>query len=120
MTELATVTFEEHHGVFVAHLRGQIDMSNAETLMGMLGRAIPNTAVGMVLDVSDVIYLDSAGIRLVFELARRVRHRGQRLGLVIGKATAIQRVLQLTDVSAVVPVYGAVEEALAMITAGEP
>jgi anti-anti-sigma factor len=111
MTELATVTFEDRDGIFVAHLAGEIDMSNAESLTKTIGRAVSNQAVGMVVDLSEVTYLDSAGIRLVFELARRLGRRGQRITLVVAERARLQRVLELTDVAAAMPVCRTVEQA---------
>jgi anti-sigma B factor antagonist len=111
MTELATVILEERDGIFVARVRGEIDTSNADGLTGTISRAVSNVVVGMILDLSEVSYLDSSGIRLVFELARLLRQRGQRICLVIGGHSLIQRVLQLTDVPAVMSVCGSVEEA---------
>jgi anti-anti-sigma factor len=111
MTEIASVTFEEQDAIFVARVQGEIDTSNADGLTGTISRAVSNVLVGMILDLSQVTYLDSSGIRLVFELARRLRQRGQWICLVIGGHTPIRRVLQLTDVPAVMPVCASVEEA---------
>jgi anti-anti-sigma factor len=115
MTELATLTFEERTGVFVARLRGEIDMSNAEELSQAIGRTISNAAAGMVLDLSEVTYLDSAGIRLVFELGKRLRQRGQGVSLVIADSTPIRRILQLTDVATMIPVCGSVEQGVSQV-----
>jgi anti-anti-sigma factor len=111
VTELATVAFEELEGVFVARLKGEIDMTNAEELTRMIGRSVSNAALGMVLDLSEVTYLDSAGIRMLFELGSRLRQRGQRMSLAIADETAVRRVLQLTNVGAMIPVYRTVEQA---------
>jgi stage II sporulation protein AA (anti-sigma F factor antagonist) len=120
MTELATVTFEERDGVFIGRLQGEIDMSNAESLTRTIGRSVSKAAAGMVLDLSDVTYLDSAGIRLLFELGRRFRQRGQRITLVLPDGAPIRRVLQLTDVTTMIAVCGTVEQAWSQVVDQEP
>lgn len=120
MSELASVTFEERDGVLVARLNGEIDMTNAEELGRMIGRSVSNTALGIVLDLSHVTYLDSAGIRLLFELGSRLRQRGQRIGLAIGEEAPLRKVLRLTNVAGVMPVSGTVEQARARVVGPEP
>jgi anti-anti-sigma factor len=119
MTEAATATFEEQDGLIVAHLQGEIDLSNADDLSGTIARSVPNAAIGLILNLSEVTYLDSAGIRLLFELARRLRERGQRLSLVVPDQTPLRRVLQLTNVAAMMPLCGTVERARSQILSPE-
>jgi STAS domain len=49
----------------VARLTGEIDLSNAPSLERTMLDSVPNTATGMVVDLSGVSYLDSAGIRML-------------------------------------------------------
>ena len=46
-----------------------------------------------MLDLSEVGYLDSSGVLLIFELATRLRNRGQDLELVVPDDSMIRRVL---------------------------
>ena len=50
---------------------------------GALSESVPNFALALVLDLSDVEYLDSGGIHLIYELREKLRARGQTLQLVI-------------------------------------
>jgi anti-anti-sigma factor len=89
-----------------------VDLSNVPSVRQRLLAAIPNTAKTVVLDLSDTDYLDSSGIRLIFELAERMRTRGQRLELVVPDGSFIRRVLVLTEVQQVVPIATSVDAAL--------
>jgi stage II sporulation protein AA (anti-sigma F factor antagonist) len=120
MSELATVEFEERDGVFVARLKGEIDMTNADELSRLIGRSVSNAALGIVLDLSGVMYLDSAGIRLLFELGNRLRQRGQRIGLAVGEEAPLRKVLRLTNVAGLMPVFETVEQARARVVEPEP
>lgn len=77
-------------------IRGDIDLSNADSLREELSAAIPNVAVGLVLDLSAVQYLDSAGLRLVHHLREDLRARGQRLRLVIPEQCVVHDALRLS------------------------
>ena len=56
-------------GIVTARLSGEIDMSNASDLMDAITKATPNGALGVALDLSEVDYFDSPGIRLLYRLA---------------------------------------------------
>ena len=59
------------------HLEGEIDMSNAAS-SARRSRPRPGDAVAVVLDLSGVDYLDSAGIHVVYELRERLGAAGRR------------------------------------------
>jgi anti-anti-sigma factor len=96
--------------VVVACLRGEIDLANARPIGSVVTGAVPNDATGLVIDLSDVSYLDSSGVHLVFDLSERLAARQQRLALVVPDESRIRRVLDLVNVRAVLPVTPTVEE----------
>jgi anti-anti-sigma factor len=103
----------EHRGdVVVTHVSGEVDLSNAASVTERLIEATPNTATALVLDLSGTRYLDSSGVRMLFELAQRLRNRGQGLKLVVPDESHVKRVLVLTEVERVVPMSSSVEDAL--------
>lgn len=88
----------------VASVVGDVDLSNAEVIAQSLRQLVPNTAAGLVLDLSRVTYLDSTGIRLIFQLARELADRQQDVRVVVVHASPLRRVLLLAGVSAAMPV----------------
>lgn len=88
----------------VVRLRGDIDLSNADAVAEVAEAAVPNTAKGLVLDLSSVTYLDSSGLRVVFRLARRLGDRQQVLRLVVPEGARIGRVLEFAGVRTVAEV----------------
>lgn len=88
----------------VAELRGEIDLANAKMVAREIGAAVPNDAAGAVIDLTDVTYLDSSGVHLIFDLYERLRGRQQRLVLALPEGSRIGRVLELVNVEAVVPI----------------
>jgi len=63
-----------------------------------LSRRLTNVGPGLILDLSEATYLDSAGIEFLFDLARRLRTSGQRLCLVVPARAPMRRVLDLCDI----------------------
>jgi anti-anti-sigma factor len=99
--------------VVVAQVSGEVDLSNAASVTERLIASMPNTATALVLDLSGTDYLDSSGVRLIFELAQRLRNRRQELHLVVPADSNIRRVLMLTEVERVVPMAASVDAAVA-------
>jgi anti-sigma B factor antagonist len=83
VSPLADVTFETLDGVVVARLEGEVDMSNAAELGAAITARVASDARGLVLDLGDVGYVDSAGIHVFFELRERLTRRGQEVRVVL-------------------------------------
>jgi anti-anti-sigma factor len=113
MTTSAEIAIERNGSIVVARLSGEIDMTNVSYIGDELTNAVPNEALGLVIDLSGTRYLDSAAIELLFELARRLDRRRQGLRLALPASSPLRRVLLLTDVQSAAPVHESVEEALA-------
>lgn len=88
----------------VIHLSGEIDMSNAEVLADRVLGVVSNRASGLVLDLSDVTYLDSAGLHMVFGVARCLTARQQSLRLVVPPSSRIARLIDIAGVASVAEV----------------
>lgn len=115
MSRLAEVRVERRDGVPVACLSGQIDMSNRAEVDEGLTRELGNVDHGLVVDLTEVAYLDSAGVTLLFALAERLRDRQLQLRLVVPEGHRIRRVLELVDVRSVAEVDLRLDNALAAL-----
>jgi anti-anti-sigma factor len=109
----ADIACTDMGGWTVARLNGELDMTNCTYVREELTRGVPSEAHGLIADLSRTLYLDSAAIEMLFEMARRLGRRRQRLLIVLPANSPLQRVLQLTDVRAVAPIHETLEEALA-------
>jgi anti-anti-sigma factor len=113
----SNVRIEPGEEIVVAHVAGEIDLSNAGKVGAQLAEAVPNRALGLVVDLAETTYFDSSGVSLVFELAERLRRRQQRLRVVVPDDAPLLRVLRIVDAAGAVPVVGTVEQAEAEIRA---
>jgi anti-anti-sigma factor len=109
---ISDVRFSDRGTAVVARVTGEIDLSNADDIGAAIALEVTNRARVLVLDLAEVEYLDSAGMRLIFRLQERLRARSQTLRLVIPAASAIHDALRLAGVSGVVEVLETVDEAL--------
>jgi anti-anti-sigma factor len=100
---MAELRFEPEGDVVIARVEGEVDGSNAAALRASLTEQVPNTALGLVLDLSGTSYLDSSGIQLLFELAAQLRTRRQLIRLVVPEDAPMRRVLELCDIQSVAP-----------------
>jgi anti-anti-sigma factor len=116
MSELARLEMSGDD-VVVARLSGEIDLSNAAQVGEDLGAGVPNSALGLVIDLTATEYLDSSGVHLVFDLAERLQRRQQQLRVVVPDGAPIRRVLRIVELDGAVPVLATVDEAVAQIRA---
>jgi len=111
---LATVTVEADDNYPVASVRGEVDLSNTVEIEHQLTSAVPNSALGLVLDLTDTTYIDSSGIRFLFTLASSLRTRRQELRIVVPGAPGLRQVLGIANVDAAAPLDETLDEALAL------
>ena len=115
--ELAEVTMEDRDGIAVATVSGEVDMSSVERVAAALTN-LSNLAIGLVVDLCGVEYLDSSGISLLHDLAQRLRRRSQMLVIVCPPGSPPRRMLELTALDAHAVVLDDVERAIEAIRDG--
>ncbi|MCA1726538.1 MAG: STAS domain-containing protein, partial [Actinobacteria bacterium] len=101
-----------HEGVVVVRLSGEVDLENTLELDEALQAALRGNDLGMVLDLSEVRYIDSGGIRVLFKIARTLSEEHRGLALVVPEASPLRRLLKVTRFEAAAPLCGSVPMAL--------
>jgi anti-anti-sigma factor len=91
---LVEIERDEHDGVRVVAVVGELDISNVAALE-QATFDLPNEALGMVLDLSATTFIDSATIGLLFDLHGALARRGQPLRVVCSRGAPARRVLDL-------------------------
>jgi anti-anti-sigma factor len=117
---LADVQITLAPNALVAHVTGEVDMSNAEELGATVIGATPNEARGVVLDLSRVEYLDSAGIYVIYGMRSSLQARGQSLILVIPPRSPVHDALRLAGAQHPGEVAEDVEDGLRVLDQLEP
>jgi len=107
-------------GSLVATLCGDLDIANAGILVDAVfpaAETIP--AAGVVLDFTDVAFMDSSGLRAVLEIARRLEHDAAGLAL-LNPVNAVGKLLSLAGLDGRIPVVGSLEQAETVLAARGP
>src|SRR6185437_10394280 len=117
---LADVQITLSQYALIARLSGEIDMSNAEEMGATVIGATPNEVSGVVLDLSGVEYLDSAGIYVIFGMRASLQARGQTMILVIPPESAVHDALRLSGAERPGKIAETVDAALSTIERPSP
>jgi anti-anti-sigma factor len=117
VSPLARLEMRNERGAIVACVAGELDISNAADLGSALEGAVPHGALGLVLDLSDVTYIDSAGIHLLFRLGGRLTRRRQQLRVVVPDGAPIRKIVTLAGLGWTVPQDKSVPAALTALRA---
>ena len=92
---LARVQSSERDDVRVVAVSGEVDASNVQVLRDAT-LDLRNDALGIVLDLSEASFIDSATIGLLFELDNALSRRRQALRIVCPEGSPADRLLELT------------------------
>lgn len=109
---LADLQITHAETALIAQISGEIDMSNAEQVGASVIEATPHEADGVVLDLSGVDYMDSAGIYVIFGIRTSLQARTQRLILVLPDGSPVHDALRLSGAERPGEVVETVEEAM--------
>jgi anti-anti-sigma factor len=101
----------------VARVTGEIDLANAPHVREEV-LALAAGVNGLIVDLTDVPYLDSAGVKVLFQLARDLRQRDQALLVTIPAGSPLRRVLKITNFHEVAAICDDIEAAFNLIAPG--
>jgi anti-sigma B factor antagonist len=85
------------HEVTVVRVSGEVDLAIAPELRERLRRAIDADGNGVVLDLGDVTFMDSAGLSVLVDARRQLESTHRELRIV-RPTPAVRRLLDLAGV----------------------
>ena len=107
------VTFERRGRIAVATLSGEVDMSNAPSVRQRFSDAITPDDTAVVVDLSGLSFIDSAGLHMLIELGTVLEEKRQRLLLNVPENNPLARVIEIVGMPRSVSVYPDLDSALA-------
>lgn len=110
-----SVDVHEEGGATVLAVTGELDLRTSPELEERLTRAFDGGAELVILDLRQIEFMDSTGLRVLLSAHQRAHETGRRFALVRG-ADQVERVLTLTGVRDLLTVVDAPED---LLTAGE-
>ncbi|HEX4719344.1 MAG TPA: STAS domain-containing protein [Thermoleophilaceae bacterium] len=81
----------------VVSFRGELDMSGVDRARTAIEQAESGTATLLVLDLSELDFIDSTGLEVVLRAARRAHDDGRRL-IVQRPSRYVRRLLEMTAI----------------------
>ena len=96
----------------VAEFSGELDVASTGLVREKLFTAVENQDVGLVIDLNDASYIDSAGVNLLFDVAERLSVRQLATAVVCPKGGFVERIFEVVDLASVVDVHRSVDAAV--------
>ena len=105
------ITTSRHGDVAVASVAGDIDMINHDELLRSLLATALDQGPRLVIDLTDVQYVDSNGVRMLFELATELNQARVEWAVALDDDSPLMRLLKVTAFNEVAPIFGTATEA---------
>jgi anti-anti-sigma factor len=105
-------------GPAVLAVTGELDVQSSAELRDAVDSRGPAASTGLIVDLSDVPFLDSSAVGTLLEMAARARSGGAGFAVVVGALTQSRSRLDLTGTSRVLNVCHDRDEALELLGAG--
>ena len=108
----ADVRFEREDGIVIAVLTGEVDMSNASSVRLMISEAVTPDDDAVIVDLSELEFMDSAGLHSLVELSTVLDERRQRLLVCVPRGSTMERAVQILGLPRAVSVHASRDEAI--------
>lgn len=109
---LAEVRSEREGQTVVAVITGEVDLSNSATIRREIAEAVTPSDDAVVVDLSELAFIDSAGLHSLIELATVLEERRQQLLLCVPKESQIGRAIEIVGLPRAVRVLASRAEAM--------
>ena len=96
----------------VVALPAEIDVTNSDQVHEQLIAACAPGVALVIADLTSTRFCDSSGVHAIMRAYERAAARDVRLWLAVPEVGSVRRVLQLTGVGRLKPVYPSLQEAM--------
>lgn len=108
---------ETRDGILIVTVVEDLDIASAGSFVETTLGAVPNDAVGVIVDLTASRYVDSAGIRALFKIGASVALRQQVLKIVIPPDAALRKIVGLVQLDTTAELFERLDEALSAVEA---
>lgn len=110
------MVIEEFKDVRQVLVEGKINSLTAAEFEKALDEAIHGEPKHLIVNLKDVDYLSSAGLRSILRIAKRLEKQNRKLAFV-GARELVAEVIRLTGVDSIFPLCDTTQEAIEKLTA---
>jgi anti-anti-sigma factor len=98
-------------GIRLVTLSGKLDIHGVADVEKVMAAHAAGERVSLLVDLSQVGYMASIGIRLLLMTAKALKNRGGRM-LIVGAVPLVEEVLVLSGISQIIHLHVNIESAL--------
>jgi anti-sigma B factor antagonist len=93
-------------------LPAEIDVTNSDQVLAQLAAALAPGAPLVVADMTATVFCDTSGVRTLVEANQQAQTQNAGFRIAIPSEGSVRRVLELTGIIRVLPVYFGLEDAI--------
>ncbi len=108
-------SFGHQDGVAVVSIGGEIDLSTASAFEEVIEAALVSSPPVLVIDLSDVDFMGSVGLRILVATQEKVDKSAQVA--IVANSAATSRPIQLTGLDKILSLYPTLDDALDAVAA---
>jgi anti-sigma B factor antagonist len=101
-----------HSAPVVVALPAEIDLTNSDLASGKLTAAFRPGVTVVIADMTETVFCDTAGTRALVHAHKEAAAGGITLRFAVPANGSVRRVMELTGLIRVLPVYASLDEAL--------
>jgi anti-sigma B factor antagonist len=101
-----------HHDVAVLSVHGEIDLDSAPVLRKFLLPVLEHQTGPVVVDLSEVAFMDSTGLHVLVDTLRRLEPQNRRLAIVCREGGQVHRLLAVVGLLDALTVHRSRESAV--------
>ena len=113
-TKNLTIDGERSSGALIAKASGRIDGSNAREFQDALETFLQAEASSLILDLEDLSYISSAGLRVILLVSKKLQASSVQFG-VCSLSVSIGEVFQISGFDKIIKTYNARADALSAV-----
>ena len=107
---------EQEGGLLIITPAGRIDGSNAFEFQTAIDSALANHNAAVIMDLSELTYISSAGLRVILLLAKKLRGQSSNLAL-CSLASSILDVFEISGFGKIIPIHDTKADAVSALSA---
>lgn len=116
---MSPLGIEKIDGVPIARVDEDIDAASAGAIQRQLADVLGPDALGLVIDLSETCYVDSAGIDMLLRLGDRLEHRRCKLALVIPDTSQLKRLAKIVGLPEAIAIHSGLPDALKEVASAQ-
>lgn len=109
------IDFKSINGIGIIHINGELDALSSPELTRFFEEKVDKSCVNLVVDLRELNYSSSAGIRVFLGLARGARQNGGDLRIA-GVQPGVEKIFKLSKFDKIVKIFHEVDDAVLSYT----